>query len=55
MGKFFAGLLIGILCMLSYNHFTYEEETAPSKDTITVQMEDQTIEVKDTANKDTVK
>ena len=56
MGKFFAGILVGILSMLGYNHFTSEEQTVPSKDTITVQVADQTIEVsKDTFMHDSVK
>ena len=56
MAKFFAGFILGILSMLGYNHFTSEEAIVVSKDTITVQVKDQTIEVaKDTFRKDSAR
>lgn len=56
MGKFFAGILVGILTTLSWQHFSSSSEgTIPEKDTITIQMGDQTIEIPDTTKKDSVK
>lgn len=57
MIKFFSGLAIGALCVLGYQHFLpSSSEPVPAKDTITVQLKDQTIEVPiDTAKHDTVK
>lgn len=54
MAKFVSGFFIGILCMLSFNHFSTSKEPVPAKDTVTVQMADQTIEF-DTIKKDTIK
>lgn len=56
MAKFFAGLLIGALSMLGYHHFASSSESETSqKDTITIQMADQTFEVPDTTKKDSAK
>lgn len=57
MGKFFAGALISTLAILGYQHFTSasDEAKTDSKDTITVQLSDQTIELPDTTKKDSVK
>lgn len=56
MAKFFAGLLIGALSIVCYQHFSSSDEAkTTSKDTITVQVKDQTIELPDTTKKDSAK
>lgn len=55
MTKFFSGLLLGLLIGFSLNYFySPEDATVPKKDTITVQLKDQVIEM-DIIQKDSIK
>lgn len=56
MGKFLAGALLSALAILGFQHFnSTNEDATTSKDTTTVQVADQTIEIQDTTKKDSVK
>lgn len=56
MGKFVAGALLSALLILGGQRCSSEDEVATSKDTITIKLADQTIEVpKDTFKKDSVR
>lgn len=56
MAKFISGALLSALLILGWQKFTSEDEakTTP-KDTISVQLADQIIEIPDTTRKDSVK
>lgn len=56
MAKFFAGALLTALFIFGYQRYTSSDEAnTTSKDTITVQLADQTIELPDTTKKDSAK
>lgn len=55
MAKFISGALLSALLILGWQRFTSEDEVTTPKDTISVRLADQIIEIPDTTRKDSVK
>ena len=54
--KFLSGFIIGALTIISFNHFnSSSEEVVSKKDTISIRLADQVIEIPDTTKHDSVK